>query len=99
MPHLQELWSELQEQRDDVVILCVNGRDKPNVISSYWTQNDFGMTALREKRHAASRAYGIQANPTNYVIGPDGKVLWRGVGFTTKMFRDLKAAVDSTRTE
>ena len=31
--------------------------------------------------------YGVQAYPTNYLIGPDGKVLWRSVGFDEEGLR------------
>jgi hypothetical protein len=34
----------------------------------------------------------VQAYPTNYLVGPDGKVLWRGVGFNEKALRDALAA-------
>ena len=27
------------------------------------------------------KAYGVQAYPTNYLLGPDGKIVWRSVGF------------------
>jgi hypothetical protein len=33
------------------------------------------------EKYTLGKAYGVQAYPTNYLVGPDGKVLWRGVGF------------------
>jgi len=33
------------------------------------------------------KTYGVMAYPTNYVLGPDGKVVWRGVGFDEAAIR------------
>ena len=45
------------------------------------------------EKYAVGSAYGVQAYPTNYLIGPDGKVLWRGVGFNEEAIR--KALADA----
>lgn len=33
------------------------------------------------ENYTAGKAYGVQAYPTNYLVAPDGKILWRSVGF------------------
>jgi hypothetical protein len=40
------------------------------------------------KHHNVSGKYGVNAYPTNYVVGPDGKVAYRGVGFNEAAIRD-----------
>ena len=37
-----------------------------------------------------AKHYGVMAYPTNYLVGADGKVLWRAVGFDEE---GLKAAL------
>ena len=39
------------------------------------------------ENYQVGKAYGVQAYPTNYLVGPDGKVLWRGVGFDEDALR------------
>jgi hypothetical protein len=34
-----------------------------------------------DKHYKISEKYGVQGYPTNYVIGPGGKVAYRSVGF------------------
>lgn len=97
MPHLQELWSELSNERDDVAFVCVNPTDDTATIQGYWTKNGFGMTVARDPRRKAAAAMRVPAFPTNYVIGPDGKVLFRGVGYDPQIFARLKRALASTR--
>jgi hypothetical protein len=40
------------------------------------------------KHHNVSGKYGVNAYPTNYVVGPDGKVAYRSVGFNEAAIRD-----------
>jgi len=41
--------------------------------------------------YTLGKAYGVKAYPTNYLIGADGKVLWRGVGFNEGALRGALA--------
>jgi hypothetical protein len=50
------------------------------------TKKEGGMYDVAEK-------YGVMAYPTNYLVGADGKILWRAVGFDEPSLREaLKAA-------
>lgn len=82
MPHLQSFWSEAQQTwGEKVAFVCVNIGDDPSVIEKWWSEEKFTMRAVQQKDSEVSDAFGVQAYPTNYLIGPDGKVLWRAVGF------------------
>lgn len=37
--------------------------------------------------------YGVSAYPTNYLVGTDGKVLWRGIGFDEAAIRKVLASL------
>lgn len=41
--------------------------------------------------YAVGEVYGVMAYPTNYLIGPDGTVLWRGLGFNEDAIRQALA--------
>lgn len=45
----------------------------------------------RGDQYTVGKAYGVQAYPTNYLVGADGKILWRGVGFDEN---GLRAALE-----
>ncbi len=77
---MQDLWSEVD--KDKVAILAVNPDDDADVIRDYWEEAGFTFTALRDEMGVqAVTPFGVRAFPTNYVIGPEGKVLWRSVGW------------------
>ena len=45
------------------------------------------MEAGLDEKPDVSQKYGVQAYPTNYVLGPDGKVVYRTTGFDEKAIR------------
>jgi len=87
MPQLQTLWSEVQEKRDDVVFLCVNIGDEKDVIQGWWDEAKFTLNAVRQEGSVVSDAFGVQLYPTNYLIGADGKIAWRAVGYDEAAIR------------
>ena len=88
MPQLQNLWSEVQEKRDDVVFLCVNIGDEKEVIQKWWKEDGFTLQAMRQDGNAISSAFGVQYYPTNYLIGADGTITWRSVGYDEAAIRE-----------
>lgn len=92
MPHLQGLWSEVSQQRNDVTFLAVNIGDDKDVIAQWWQDGKFSLRAVRQSGDEVSRAFGVQAYPTNYVVGPDGRVLYRGVGYDEQAIRKALAS-------
>ena len=89
MPRLQQL-AEAYAKRD-VVMLALNTGDPVERIRGYWEKEKFTIRVLREKEREISGAYGVEAYPTNYVIGPDRKVAARTVAYNE---RALKEALD-----
>lgn len=70
----------------------MNENDPEARINKYIAENgwSFNITSGQGGKYAVGSAYGVQAYPTNYLVGPDGKILWRGLGFNEA---DLKAAI------
>jgi hypothetical protein len=63
--------------------VAVNHVDPAKAITRYVDEKKltFKMVMERSGRpNAVGQAYGALAHPTNYLIGADGTVLWRGVG-------------------
>lgn len=70
-----------------MVFLCVNIGDEKSVIEKYWKEKSFTMRAVRQSQSEVSDAFQVMAYPTNYLIGPDGKIQWRSVGWNEAALR------------
>jgi peroxiredoxin/outer membrane lipoprotein-sorting protein len=87
-PHLQKIYDELKDKGLELV--AVNRGDSADVINRYVEANKFSFPILmggRDPAHSVDKAYGVTDYPTNYLIGPDGTVLWRGDGFREESLR------------
>ena len=43
---------------------------------------------MRQEGSTVSDAFGVQYYPTNYMIGADGKIVWRAVGYDEAAIRE-----------
>ena len=96
MPQLQSLWSEVSSQRTDVAFLAINRGDEKEQIEYWWTNSEFTLQPVRQDDEDVSEAFGVKAYPTNYVVGPDGHVIYRGVGYDQEAQAKIRIALDST---
>ena len=69
-----------------MVVLTVNSGDDVATIRKYFEENKFTLRVVRDAGEV-SVPYGVKAYPTNYVIGPDGKVAVRTVGYEENTLR------------
>ena len=70
-------------QSKGFLVFAVNpGIDGESTIKEYWKKGGFAFdTIATEANNSIVSQYGVAGFPTNYLIGKDGKILWRGVGF------------------
>lgn len=62
----------------------MNAFDTEEQVQKYLKEGGFTFRVVmggRGKDYTLGKAYGVQAYPTNYLVGPDGKIVWRSVGF------------------
>ena len=83
-PHLQRMFKDMRSQGFNIV--AINYGDSAEVINKYVDENKFEFPIVMNGKHDAdmSKAYGVQAYPTNYVLDSSGKIVARFVGFNEK---------------
>jgi hypothetical protein len=69
--------------------VAINVEDAEQVTSKFLTENKITVKVPLAATAAPGLAntYGILALPTSYLLGPDGTVLWQGVGFNEAAIR------------
>ena len=56
------------------VFLAVNLGDSAEGIRAYFNEQKFTFKPVRQKRSEISKAFGVRAYPTNYIVAPDGTI-------------------------
>lgn len=75
-------------------IVAVNARDPQSRVKQYLNDNGFSFKVVlggEGESYTIGKTYGVMAYPTNYLVGADGKILWRGVGFSEATEKTLRA--------
>jgi thiol-disulfide isomerase/thioredoxin len=88
LPELNKMLAQFHGKGFD--IFSVNLGDDAATVSKIWNEGKFSMHAVLHG-DKVSQAYHIEAIPTNYVVGPDGKILARFVGFDDQGIRTALA--------
>ena len=68
----------------------MNETDSVEEVQDYIRMSGFTFPVVTRgpgEKRALGKAYKVSAYPANYLIGPDGKVLWRSIGFDERAVR------------
>ena len=73
-------------------LIAVNYGDPASTIKQYIKEGHFTFDIVMGGQESGPnfrvfKQYGVEAFPTNYVLDPEGKVVWRGVGFDEEAIR------------
>lgn len=74
-------------------LIAVNLMDDAATIKKYVKEGKFAFPIVMDVQgdHSIATAYGVSAAPTNYILGPDGKIVTALVGFDEEsMVAELK---------
>lgn len=86
-PYLQKFWDE-HKQDPDVTVLAINcwerkkGDERVDLVRSFITKNDYTMPVLLDMKDEFVAKYGVKGIPTKFLVGPDGKIYFKDVGFS-----------------
>jgi hypothetical protein len=89
------LYEEFKDKGLEVI--AVNRGDTEEVISKYIDESKFTFRVVMGgigANYTLGKAYNVSGYPTNYLIGADGKILWRGAGYSEAIFSQLREAVE-----
>lgn len=105
MPDIQELYEELGENSEDVIILGVanprtkeypNNQDKDvEYVKQFLTDNGYTFPVVMDETGDVLKQFGISAFPTTFMIGTDGNVFGYVSGGLTKSM--MENIIDQTK--
>jgi len=81
MPRLESLHKEFRDK--GLIVLAVNIED-PEDARAFLARNPFTFKVLSDPAGRVAEAYGVQAIPTMFLIGADGRIVAHHVGAQTE---------------
>lgn len=97
MPSMETLYRKYKERGLD--ILAVNSQEQQRNVASFIKTNKLSFPVALDRSGEVSMRYGVQAIPTTYIIGRDGKIVSRITGSLSwdnpKIFAAFEALLNS----
>lgn len=94
LPHTQTLTDGERAKDGDLVVLGITmGEDKEKV-QGLLDESDYTIPVLLDDGSVGGD-YDVKRVPTHVVIGRDGKIAWRGVGYDEAMGKAIDQAIET----
>ena len=78
MPGMERLYRAHQDK--GLVVLAVNLQESAKTIRPFVQSLKLSFPTVMDAEGAVSREYGVRALPVSFLIGRDGKIVWRAIG-------------------
>jgi peroxiredoxin len=78
MPAMERLHQTYKDR--GLVVLAVDIREGAKTVRAFTQELKLSFPALLDKDGSVAYAYGIRPVPVTYLVGRDGKILWRAFG-------------------
>lgn len=102
-PAMQETLDK-QKDNDEVVFLFINSweqgksnDEKDELISTFVEENEYTFNVPMDYDDKVIKSYKVDGIPTKFVIGPDGQIRFKSVGFrgsNAEMIKELMMMID-----
>ncbi len=90
--------SELQKQRDDVVIYAVNVDRERNKAQAFLKRVKFELPIVWDNQSLAMGEWNVMSMPTMFLLDAQGTVKWKKVGYSSKNgLSELEAKLDAMK--
>jgi len=93
MPHLEaDIW---QKFKDRGLVMVAVGREHSNEeLARFKAEKKLSLNIAGDPKREVYAKFARQYIPRNFLIGPDGKILFASVGFTDREFKELITLID-----
>ena len=92
MPSMEALRSSLQSR--PFVVLAVNVGEGARAARAYGEKTSLRFPLLLDREMKATRAWGARVLPASFVVGPDGRIRYSGLGAIDWMAEPVKTAIE-----
>jgi len=93
MPTMEKLHQEFKEEGLEVV--AMNFMEGPKTINAFIKKRGFTFTVLMDRSGEISERYGVRALPMTYLIGREGNMLVKSIGYKDWYKKEIRQFVSS----
>lgn len=95
LPHIQSDIYNKYKNNPDFQLLIFGREHSWEEVNKFKTENKFSMPFYPDPDRIIYSKFAGQYIPRNFLISPDGKVLYSSIGFDEKSFKELKELIEN----
>lgn len=95
LPHIQAEIYNKYKNNPNFVLLILGREHSWAEVNKFKTENKFTMPFYPDPERKVYSQFAKQSIPRNFLISPDGKILFSTIGFEEKEFKQLKKVIDN----
>lgn len=92
MPDIDKLSGEYK--KEDVLILGINDIDSKETVAKYFSYKGYHYLSSYKNEHNISSLANIKENPTTVIIGKQGEVVQKIIGYDRGSYKEIKRAIE-----
>jgi peroxiredoxin len=93
MPTMEKLHQEFKEE--GLKVVAMNFMEGPKTINTFIKKRGFTFTVLMDRSGEISQRYGVRAIPVTYLIGREGNMLVKSIGYKDWYKKEIRQFVSS----
>ncbi len=98
LPQVEELYNEFSDKEFDVFLMATD-KEGIDVVAPFFSERPSPVRVLIDKYQKASKAFGVESLPTMFLINPDGKIVFKTVGFHEEDIEKLRNILEDNLNE
>ncbi len=98
LPHVEELYNEFSGKGFDVFLMATD-KEGIDVVAPFFSERPSPVSVLIDRYQKASKAFGVEALPTMFLVNPDGKIVFKTVGFHEDDIEKLRKILEDNLNE
>jgi len=98
-PYLQKFW-EQHKNNPEVMVVAVNcweekeSKERIKIIKKFMKDHNYTFPVLIDQSNKVVSAFKVSGLPTKMIVGPDGKIYFKDIGFVKTMVQDMNIELD-----
>ena len=93
MPHLQdEIWDKFKDKK--FAMIAIDREEAEDVVKAFQATHQFGFSIACDPKREVYSKFATQYIPRNFLINPDGVIVFQSMGYSQTEFNDLVATIE-----
>jgi len=95
IPELEVLKKEFKDKEISFFVMATD-KDGGSVVEPYFLETPTTLSVLIDRYMVTSKRYGVDSIPTVFLINPEGKIVFKAIGYSKEAIEEMRTILNSS---